>query len=86
MRVRPVVAWYDLWAGVFVDLQKRRVYVLPVPCLGIVISWGKDTQPLTPRWPGAAGSHHLPPPPPTISDNPKPSRYLGDPGQHQRQQ
>lgn len=39
MKIRPIFAWYDLWIGVFVDRPKRRVYVFPVPMLGIVIDW-----------------------------------------------
>jgi hypothetical protein len=38
--IRPIFAWYDLWVGVFVDRPKQRVYVFPVPCIGLVISWG----------------------------------------------
>jgi hypothetical protein len=40
LRVRVLWAWYDLWIGVFVDLKRRRVYVFPIPTLGIVVSWG----------------------------------------------
>lgn len=39
LSVRPIFAWYDLWVGVFVDRSKRRLYIFPLPCLGIVISW-----------------------------------------------
>jgi hypothetical protein len=39
MKIRPIFAWYDLWIGVFVDRPKRRVYVFPVPCFGIVIQF-----------------------------------------------
>ena len=39
MRIRPMFAWYDLWVGVFVDRQKRRLYIFPLPCLGLVVSW-----------------------------------------------
>lgn len=45
MRIRPLLAWYDLWVGVFFDRQKRRVYVLPFPCIGIVIEF--DYNPIT---------------------------------------
>lgn len=38
-KVRPMFAWYDLWVGVFVDRAKRRVYIFPLPCLGLVVSW-----------------------------------------------
>jgi len=40
VRIRPVFAWYDLWIGLFVDWPKRRVYVFPVPMLGIMVEWG----------------------------------------------
>lgn len=36
-RVRPIFAWYDIWIGVFIDRPKRRIYVFPVPCFGLVI-------------------------------------------------
>jgi hypothetical protein len=42
MRIRLIVRWYDLWVGVFVDTQNRRLYVFPVPTLGLMISWGKS--------------------------------------------
>lgn len=40
MRIRPIFAWYDLWIGVFIDRAKGRAYILPLPCVGIVIEWG----------------------------------------------
>jgi hypothetical protein len=39
MKIRPIFAWYDLWVGVFIDLGRRRVYILPIPCCGVVIEW-----------------------------------------------
>lgn len=39
MKIRPLLAWYDLWIGVYVDRVNRRVYVLPLPCIGVVIEW-----------------------------------------------
>lgn len=39
MRVRPLFAWYDLWIGVFWDRQKRKLYVLPLPCVGFVVEF-----------------------------------------------
>ena len=39
MSVRPIFAWYDLWIGAFWDSRKRRLYILPLPCLGIVIDF-----------------------------------------------
>jgi len=40
IHIRPVVAWYDLWIGLFWDSRKRRLYILPVPMLGIFIQFG----------------------------------------------
>lgn len=40
MKVRPIFAWYDFWVGGFWDRQKRRLYVFPVPCFGVVIEFG----------------------------------------------
>jgi hypothetical protein len=41
VKIRPVLAWFDFWVGVYVDREKRRVYVLPLPCIGIRIEWGE---------------------------------------------
>lgn len=43
MKIQPIFAWYDLWVGVFYDRQKRRLYILPFPCFGLIINLG-DTQ------------------------------------------
>ena len=40
VRVRLVVARFDLWVGVYIDRPRQRVYVLPIPCIGLVIEWG----------------------------------------------
>lgn len=39
MSIRPIFAWYDLWVGAYWDREKRRLFILPVPCLGIVITF-----------------------------------------------
>lgn len=41
MKIKPIFAWYDLWIGVFVDTTKRKIYVFPIPCFGVVIELGK---------------------------------------------
>lgn len=38
--IKPIFAWYDLWIGFFWDGAKRRLYVLPLPCIGVVIQFG----------------------------------------------
>lgn len=37
MRVGFIFAWYDFWIGAYYDRTKRRLYVLPLPCLGFWI-------------------------------------------------
>ena len=39
MKISLVLAWYDLWVGVYIDVKGRRVFILPVPCVGIVIQY-----------------------------------------------
>ena len=39
MTIRLIFAWYDLWVGAFWDQSKRRLYILPIPCFGIVITF-----------------------------------------------
>lgn len=41
-RVRFVFAWYDLWVGMYWDRKSRKLYILPLPCIGIVISFGEQ--------------------------------------------
>ena len=38
-RMGFLAAWYDMWMGVYVDKVNRRVYVMPVPCLGFWIDY-----------------------------------------------
>ena len=37
MTVRPMFAWYDFWVGVFWDRRNRRIYVFPLPMVGVCI-------------------------------------------------
>lgn len=39
MTIRPLFAWYDLWVGVYWDRAKRRLYILPLPCIGVVVEF-----------------------------------------------
>ena len=32
-----ICAWYDFWIGAFWDRSKRRLFLFPVPCVGIVV-------------------------------------------------
>lgn len=35
----PVIAWYDLWAGCYWDRDRARLYILPIPCVGVSVSF-----------------------------------------------
>ena len=37
VKVKPMFAWYDFWVGVFYDQQKRRIYIFPLPMLGVMV-------------------------------------------------
>ena len=39
VRVDPVFAWYDAWVGFYWDREKRWLYVLPIPFLGLVFKF-----------------------------------------------
>jgi len=41
MKIRIIVAWYDMWIGIYWDIKNSRLYVLPIPCVGIVIDYQK---------------------------------------------
>ena len=39
-RVQLIFAWYDFWVGWFWDRTKRRLYIFPVPTVGLMIDFG----------------------------------------------
>lgn len=39
MTIKPIFAWYDLWVGAFWDRKSRKLYILPLPCVGIVLEF-----------------------------------------------
>lgn len=40
IHVRPVLAWYDIWVGLYWDRAKRRLYILPLPMVGVFVQFG----------------------------------------------
>lgn len=42
-RVRISLAWYDIWIGLFIDTDKKKLYICPVPGLLVTIKYGKVT-------------------------------------------
>lgn len=40
MKVKVFCRWYDLWVGVYFDIEGRAIYVCPIPCCGLKITWG----------------------------------------------
>jgi hypothetical protein len=45
MRMRPIIAWYDLWMGIYWDRRTRKLYLLPLPCIGIVLEFATKETP-----------------------------------------
>ena len=39
MTIRFIFAWYDLWVGAYWDRQGRRLYILPLPMVGVVLTF-----------------------------------------------
>ena len=42
MVIKPMFAWYDFWVGGFYDRSKRRLYLFPLPMIGVAIQFGED--------------------------------------------
>ena len=39
MTIHPIIAWYDCWIGAYWDRDKRRLYVMVLPCVGFVVEF-----------------------------------------------
>lgn len=39
IEVGVILAWYDIWIGVYWDRKKRRLYMFPIPCVGAYIQF-----------------------------------------------
>lgn len=55
-RVTFIFAWYDLWIGVFYDKNKKWIYILPLPMVGIIIkldpfhNWMQEVKTIAHKW------------------------------------
>jgi len=37
MKIEFIFKWYDFWVGIFYDKNKKWIYILPIPMIGIII-------------------------------------------------
>lgn len=44
MKVSFLFAWYDFWIGLFWDSKKKWLYILPIPCFGIILKFEKSNK------------------------------------------
>ncbi len=49
MTIRPFFKWFDLWVGIYIDTERRTVYVCPLPMVGVRISFGRDLRQVSPE-------------------------------------
>ena len=55
MTLELIFAWYDLWVGAYWDRVHRRLYVLPVPCVGFVFQFAKPIRKIITKGPAELG-------------------------------
>lgn len=41
MGIKFIFAWYALWIGAYWDCERRRLYILPIPCCGLILCFGE---------------------------------------------
>ena len=44
MKVEFLFAWYDMWVGAYWDRKARKLYLMPVPMCGVVVSLPQKQQ------------------------------------------
>lgn len=45
MSLRPIFGWRGALVGVFWDRKARKLYVLPLPCIGLVFEFKRGDTP-----------------------------------------
>lgn len=41
-RLKFKFVWYDIWIGLFIDTNKKRLYLCPLPCCVIIYKYGNS--------------------------------------------
>lgn len=41
MKLTPIAKLADFWVGFYWDRKHHRLYILPLPCLGVCLDWSK---------------------------------------------
>ena len=41
--IKPFFKWFDLWIGIYIDVEGKSVYVCPIPMFGVKIHWWVET-------------------------------------------
>lgn len=42
LKVKVIVAWYDVWIGFYFDRSRKTLYFFPVPFIGLKIHYHKS--------------------------------------------
>lgn len=44
MKIEMSFAWYDLWIGAFIDIEKKKLYICMLPTFLITITFTKTEE------------------------------------------
>jgi hypothetical protein len=54
-RTQLLCKWYDMWVGAFWDRSAHWLYILPIPCCGLVLKFLPDRMGVVPMYYGKEG-------------------------------